>query len=356
MTKRELVFAIPGDLTTPAGGYAYDRRVIAELTSRGWSVTHLALGDSFPTPIPKDATHAIRVLQDISPDTPVLIDGLAFGALESAAVAQISSPLVALVHHPLAYEGTHDETTRDHLLRTERDNLAHADGVIVTSPQTAALLREEYGVPADQLFVAEPGTDQQSSPPTPQTPPLILAVGSLIPRKGHDVLLRALSALTDLSWQAVIVGSAGDSEYSASLEALRDELSLGDRVAFRGAVDSNELSRLYAEASIFALATRYEGYGMVFAEAMAHGLPIVSCHTGAVPDTVAQGAGRLVPVDSVNEFAGAVRQVLSDPGLADSLAAASATAGAKLPGWDHTADIVEKALERVRRDENEARS
>jgi len=68
MTKRELVFAIPGDLTTPAGGYAYDRRVIAELTSRGWSVTHLALGDSFPTPIPEDATHAIRVLQDISPD------------------------------------------------------------------------------------------------------------------------------------------------------------------------------------------------------------------------------------------------------------------------------------------------
>lgn len=356
MTKRELVFAIPGDLTTPTGGYAYDRRVMAELTSRGWSVTHLALGDSFPTPTPEDARHAISTLQAIAPDTPVLIDGLAFGALEPAEVARISAPLVALVHHPLAYEGTHDETTRDHLLRTERHNLAHADGVIVTSPQTAALVREEYGVPADRLSVAEPGTDQPGASRTPQTPPLILAVGSLTPRKGHDILLRALSALTDLSWRAVIVGSARESAYSASLETLRDELSLSDRVTFRGAVDSHELSGLYAEASIFALATRYEGYGMVFAEAMAHGLPIVSCHTGAVPDTVAQGAGRLVPVDSVKEFAGALRHVLSDPGLADSLATASATAGARLPGWDHTADIVEKALERVRRDENEATS
>lgn len=204
--------------------------------------------------------------------------------------------------------------------------------------------------------MAEPGTDQPSRTREPLEPPLILAVGSHSPRKGHDILLRALAGLTDLEWQAVIAGAVGDDGYSTGLGRLIDELSLSDRVSLFGPRSDDELTELYCQASVFALATRYEGYGMVFAEAMAYGLPIVSCDTGAVSDTVATGAGLLVPVDDVDSFSRALRQVLTDPVVSRTLGRASAEAGAALPSWEDTASLVEGVLEKVARRDGQAGS
>ena len=86
---------------------------------------------------------------------------------------------------------------------------------------------------------------------------------------------------------------------------------------------------------------------MVFAEAMAHGLPIVSCRTGAVADTVAKGAGLLVPPDDAPAFAAALGRVLRDKALRDDLANASARAGATLPLWTDTAAIAGAVLDRL---------
>ena len=100
---------------------------------------------------------------------------------------------------------------------------------------------------------------------------MILSVGIQHPRKGHDVLLRALARLPDLAWTAVIVGPAYDPEHAAALSALCAELGLESRVRFAGSVSVAERDALYSRASVFALATRYEGYGLVFDEALAHG-------------------------------------------------------------------------------------
>ena len=76
-----LTVVIPGDLETRTGGYGYDRRVIAGLRERGWSVNVVSLDDSFPLPTPAAREHAGRMLASIPDGATVLIDGLAFGAL-----------------------------------------------------------------------------------------------------------------------------------------------------------------------------------------------------------------------------------------------------------------------------------
>jgi len=342
-----VAFAIPGDLDTPTGGYAYDRRVIASLRSEGREVSYLRLGDSFPHPTAADQSDATEQLSSLPASMPVIVDGLALGALEPAALEQVSAPIIALVHHPLAFEGDLDERRRDELLSSERVNLARSSAVIVTSPATARLLVDQYGVDPDDITIAVPGTDQPATPHHPSYPPLILSVGSHTHRKGHDVLLDALAQIVDLSWEALIVGSARDREYSERLEAIRQAEGLSHRVTMSGALGADELEALYARATVFALATRFEGYGMVFAEAMAHGLPIVSCDTGAVAETIAPGAGLLTAPDDPEAFAEALRSVLTDAHLRSSLASASRTAGEALPSWQDTAGIIAAVIDQL---------
>jgi len=342
---REIVFAIPGDLDTPTGGYVYDRRVIRELHERGVKLTHMRLGATFPHPTAEDTSDATAQLSAIDPERVVLIDGLALGALEPEVIAQVRAPIVALVHHPLAREGHLDSSRREQLHRMERDNLARCVAVIVTSDQTAQVLTSDYGVPAQNITVARPGTDPHVSTHEPTSPPLIVSVGSQSRRKGHDVLIEALSRINHLPWRAVIAGSVRDEVYSTELHRMVHERGLDDRVRLLGSVSSEQLQKLYSQASIFALATRFEGYGMVFDEAMTYGLPIVSCHTGAVPDTVAWGAGLLVPVDDPHAFSEALHSVLSNDDQRAAMAAASRDAGQLLPRWWDTAEIIAQVLD-----------
>jgi len=347
MTAPRAALAVPGDLTTLTGGYIYDRRLLHELRVQGINVMHIALPGSFPTPPSQDMDAAFDQLASIPDDCPVIIDGLAFGAMDPARVAQVRAPIVALIHHPLALENGLDPARAQDLRHSERANLAHAARVIVTSPHTAALLVSDYGVPEDRIHIARPGTDRPSEPAHPVDPSLILSVGIQLPRKGHDVLLKGLAGITDLNWQAKIVGAPLDAVYAQELETLRLSLGLADRVTLTGQIGHDELGALYRAASVFALATRFEGYGMVFDEALVHGLPIISCAAGAVPDTVPTDAGLLVPPDAPEAFADALRQVLSDPDACQTLATAAQTAGHALPSWQDTGAIAAAALAAV---------
>jgi glycosyltransferase involved in cell wall biosynthesis len=347
MTARSAVFAVPGDITTRTGGYLYCRRLLAGLRALRREVVHVALGPSFPDPTPPDMQAAAALLAAVPEDSSVIIDGLAMGAMDRAVLTGISAPIIALVHHPLAHEIGLSPDRRDHLYRTERENLALAAHVIVTSPHTAALLVSDYGVARARITVVRPGTDRPSGRASRIDPPLILAVGIQVSRKGHDVLLRALALVADRPWQAVITGAALDASCAALLSRLRTELDLSKRVRLAGGLPEAELARLYGQASLFALATRYEGYGIVFDEAMVHGLPIVTCATGAVGDTVAPGAGLLVAPDDPAAFADALARVLDERGTREAMAAASASAGQALPGWDDAAKRVADVLDRV---------
>ena len=135
---RNAAFAVPGDLATPTGGYAYDRRIIAELSLRDWRIEVVDLGDGFPYPAAATRAAACARLAALRPGHPVVIDGLAFGVLtEAAAALRASHPLVALVHHPLALESGLSAADSARLRASERSALACARHVIATSAATS---------------------------------------------------------------------------------------------------------------------------------------------------------------------------------------------------------------------------
>ena len=149
---RRVAFAVPGDLATPTGGYAYDRRMIAELERLGWQVDVVDLGDGFPWPSDQTRARAWGLLSDIPPGRPIVIDGLAFGVLPEAVLQlRAENPLIALVHHPLALEAGLSLQQANILRSSERAALTAARLVIATSAPTARHLTSDYGVSADRI-------------------------------------------------------------------------------------------------------------------------------------------------------------------------------------------------------------
>jgi glycosyltransferase involved in cell wall biosynthesis len=328
--------------------------MIAELGDLGWQIDLLDLGDGFPSP--DDATHAAARtrLASVPAGRTIVIDGLALGVLpEAASDLADRNPLLALVHHPLALESGLTTARIETLRRSERAALASVRGVIVTSAATAQLVVSDYGVPAQRITVARPGTDRvppAQSEPTRHGDGVIrlLSVGAVVPRKGFDVLVAALAELIELPWRLAIAGDlTRDCNAAAQLHRDIARHGLGQRIDTLGVVSPERLAALYAEADLFVLASHFEGYGMAYAEAVAHGLPVIGSNAGAIPDTVPGGAGLLVAPGDVSAFARALRSVIGDEDLRQRLAGAARAAAPQLPTWRQSAAIFARALEMV---------
>ena len=348
--KGDLVFAVPGDLATPTGGYAYDRRMIAELRELGWRPDVLNLGEGFPRPSALTRAAANAHLHDVPKGRPIVIDGLAFGVLPDTAEAlSVTHPLIALVHHPLALETGLTAEQAAALRTSERRALSVTHAVVANSAATARALCEDYGVPAERITVAPPGTDRALVAPRQHSGPVaLLAVGAVVPRKGYDVLIEALAGLLDLPWHLTIVGDCSRSpETVAQLRAAVTRHRLAPRIAIEDAVSASRLAELYAFSELFVLPSRYEGFGMAYAEAIAHGLPVIGTTAGAIPETVSADAGVLVPPDDVPALAAVLRRLIENAAERARLAAGARAAAKHLPTWKESAQLFSAAIERV---------
>jgi glycosyltransferase involved in cell wall biosynthesis len=346
-----MVVIVPGSIEARTGGYEYDRRMIAGLRARGLTVDVRELDASFPRPTPPALTHAAGVLAAIPDGATVVIDGLAFGAMPDEAERESSRlRFVAVVHLPLAAEVGLDPATVGRLESSERRSLAAAARVVVTGQTTADVL-VGYGVTRDRIAVVEPGTDAA---------PIargsgggsglhLVSAAMITPRKGHEILLRALAKTAHRDWRLTCAGSLErDPPTADRVRACLRALDLESRVSLAGELDDARLAALYDSADLFVLATLHESYGMAVAEALARGLPVVSTATGAIPQLVGADAGILVPPGDVDALADALSSVMGDARLRARLAEGARRVRRVLPTWEDATTKMAAVLEDVR--------
>lgn len=343
----EFYFVVPGDLKTLTGGYAWDRELVRALETMGVKARLIRLHSSFP-----DADHAALAdaalrIAAIPDRSVVIIDGLAGGVMDEIISRNCDRlHIISLCHHPLAFESGISDALKQKRLQSEKSVLQSSRAIIVTSTATARLLETVFEVPSAKITVALPGTSKQAFARCAGEPPVLLTVATLIPRKAHDVLLEALNRIRDLPWQARFVGGTHfDPSWTTRILKLRQSLELEKRVVLTGGLE--DISQEYLNADIFVLPSRFEGYGMVFAEALSFGLPIVAAATGAVPDVVPTEAGVLIPSDDDEALAAALQKLLTDREHFAKLRQGAQNSARQLPEWSDTARTVFLLLQQM---------
>src|SRR5712671_4139755 len=339
----ELVFIVPGRLDQITGGYLFDRHVVEGLRARGRAVRVIELTGDRPK---ANAT----VLAGVADGTETVVDGLALANLGEVVAAQARRlPVVAVVHGPLAQEIGLAPAEAKRAAQLEAALLLRLRGVLCPSRRTAAAV-ESYGVSRDRIAIVPPGTAKPNKHLRPRRGPIraLLCVANLVPRKGHRVLVEALARLHALDWNLLCIGSLErDPPTARSVRQMISAAGLGRRITLAGERPSQAVAHAYRAADAFVLPSFHEGYGMAYAEAMAHGLPVIGTVAGAIPETVPPAAGLLVPPGDPAALARALRRVIAEPALAARLAAGSRAAGARLPEWPQATEEWERALDRL---------
>lgn len=213
--------------------------------------------------------------------------------------------------------------------RWERRNCLQADRVVVPSRYSAGVVADCYGVPSARLAVVPEPIDLAAwrrlfaeVEPRRTERPTVLAVARMYPRKRLQDLLAAAAILQpripDLEVRIV-----GDGPERVALHDACARLGLGATVTFLGEVSRRTLAVEYVSAGCFCLPSVQEGFGLVLAEAMAAGLPVVACRAAAIPEVVLdRGTGLLVSPRNPEELAMALENVLLDDVLRKALGTA----------------------------------
>ena len=343
-----LYFAVPGDINSLTGGYGYDRELIRELKNAGIHVQLLSLSAEFPVPGATALAEAAAIFASLPDGAIVIADGLAFGVMDEIATRESQRlNIIALCHHPLALE-TGISVQQSHALKiSETRALAAAKAVVVTSAMTGRIIARDFAVAPEKIILAYPGTRPQEFAPADHQIPQLLTVATLTKRKGHDLLINALAAISHLPWHARFVGGLGfDSLWVAHLQQLVQKNNLDQRITFVGNVD--DISTEFFNADVFVLPSYFEGYGMAFAEALSFGLPVIATHAGAVPDLVPATAGILISPGDVDALTKALEQLLANPDYRRQLQAGAQQAATTLPTWADCAHRIIDLIIRLR--------
>lgn len=376
---------IYGDLETVSGGYLYDRMLVAALRASGDEVEIISLpwrnyarhlADNF---LPALHDRLRRGTWDV-----LLQDELnhpSLFLLNARLGAPRPWPVVAIVHHLRSSEMRPAWQNRFYRW-VERRYLDSVDGFIFNSVTTQAVVARLVGrVPHG--VVAPPGRDHRFTDgrrtlvrddqegrrsllrddddgrrtlvrdsPAGQAPasevsaqviqrafaagPLrVLFVGNLIPRKGLHTVLDALAQLPAEACRLTVVGSdRADPRYAALIRDRIARLGLAGRVELIGPLPDDALNQLLAESHVLAVPSSYEGYGIVYAEALGYGLPVIASTAGAAHEIITDGReGYLVAPEDSTAVAAILRGLSSDRAQLAAMARAALERFTMLPTW-----------------------
>ncbi|WP_052466143.1 glycosyltransferase family 4 protein [Mobilicoccus massiliensis] len=318
--------------TSVSGGHVYNEAVLAAWP--GEPPEHARLEGDWPDG-PGTAETLAAALRG---HDAAIVDGLVGAAHPDvlAAAERDGCAVALLVHLPLPDETGLTDERRRKLTERERAAIHACTTVVATSRTAAADLAARYE--RDDIGVAPPGV-VQGSLAHGSTPPLILCLAALTPRKNHAGLAQALGHISHLDWQAVFAGG-GDLGARAAVEGALAAAGIAERVALVGEVTGCDLEELWARADVLALPSFAETYGLVVTEAIAHGVPVVVAEgTGAVEaleDGEGPAPGITVDPHDPSEIADGLATVLANPGYG----AFARARRVDLRSWSETAAVL----------------
>jgi glycosyltransferase involved in cell wall biosynthesis len=332
-----VAFVTVGDTGRLTGGYLYNARVLAGLRKRGVAVEEVVPCGASPEEQEEAAPRLGSSLDPRCFDV-VVVDALARIVCAPHLVRwREERPIVAMVHELPSVAAPESVNGRE---RGHEEALLRADALISVSEHGARIL-ENRGARAARIRIVPPGFDRFAKGKGAERPARGAAVRALcvaqwIPRKGILDLVRAWALHERPGAALELVGeTAAEPAYTASVSAAIASAP-GAHIIVSGPVDDAALGAAYAAADLFVLPSRYEGYGVVYAEALAHGLPVVACGVGPVPELVGEAAALLVEPGDVGALSGALDLLLTDAALRGRMSAAARRRAGELPRWEDT--------------------
>ena len=333
-----VAFVTVGETSRLTGGYLYHARVFAGLREKGIEVETLVASGAAPAE-QEAAAPRLGTRLDLRRFDAIVVDALARIVCAPWLDGwRASHPVVAMVHE-LSSIAAGGGVARE---QEFEEPLLRADRLIVVSEHGRFILQSR-GVPAERVRVVSPGFDRLLSPDAATKHSAghssrvhALCVAQWIPRKGILGLVLAWAAHERPGAMLDLIGETdADPAYATSVHAAIASVS-GSSISVRGPVDDATLGAAYAAADLFVLPSRYEGYGIVYAEALAHGLPIIACDVGPVPELVGEEAALLVPPDDIQALSGALDKLLGEPTMRSRMSEAAYGRAEGLPRWEDT--------------------
>jgi glycosyltransferase involved in cell wall biosynthesis len=332
---------LPNDIDDPAepsGGNLYDRRICEGLAALGWTVCEHPVPGTWPHPDRASSGRLADLLGRLADGSVVLLDGLVACSVPDVLLPEATRlRLVVLLHMPIGDPA-------------ERAVLRAAAAVVATSDWTRRRVLERHRLDPATVHVAEPGVDPAGLTPGTATGAELLCVATVSAVKGHDVLVDALALLGELPARCACVGSlTREPGYVRDLRRRIHDLGLAGRVCLAGPRAGADLDARYAAADVLVLASRSEPYGMVVAEALARGLPVIATDVGGIAEVLGVAPdgsrpGLLVPPEQPAALAAALRSWLGDAGLRDRLRDTARQRRGSLAGWARTVDRIAGVL------------
>ena len=332
------------------GGNLYDRMLAETLRERGHEVTIREFaGDGVATMPEGLPPHA--VLQDELLHRVFLRENLAWRGLRPR--------VLALVHHPQSSEPERGEAQRRRLRNEEGAYLRTVDGVLSPSRASVEAARQLAGrkLPA---VVAPPGRDRLAGGALPALPDSgeirakaggrlrAAFVGNLIPRKRLLELLEGLAAVPE--WSLSVAGREDlDADYAARAHRRTSRSDLAGRVRFLGALGPEPLAALLRESTLLAVPSTHEGFGIVYLEGFAFGLPALAAASGGAAEIVSEdetgwSIRAAEPRDAAARIAECLRILAADRGLLATMGLRAAERHRSHPTWRESAAAAEGLL------------
>lgn len=362
-----VLLIIYGALEQQSGGYRYDARLLSFLEKKGHQVRVFSqAGGSYLARLLQDRPGAIlRAAKEHRADL-VLEDELNHPSLirSNRRLTRHGIPIVSIVHH-LAEKEEHGWIRGLVVRLVERRYLRSIDGSVYNTATTRedveALLRGSLpGVvslpSADGLRETAGSSSSATSPERHSAPEetgsaelRLLTVGSLTRRKRIDAVIGALALLEGKRPTLTIVGSDAPEPYTAkSLRRLSGRLGVAEGVTFLGGLDEGELDRAYREHDLFVLPSQYEGFGMVYLEAMARGLPVIAGDAGGARTIVRHGTnGYLTKAGSAAGVAQLLAAIMERPEELRRLSRGALETARRHPTWEESFAPAEEFLRRL---------